>query len=162
MSIQGVGTCWSGLIRVLAVLAVLAGVFAMHGLTGNHDTTMAGAHVNAASPVAAPSENHPVSPVSHSDPSPAEVMNVASGKAVVMPTATQTAFVAADGRHAMAGACVAVLTGLILLLALLLGIRSLLAWRRVQLPAAAARPALTGLPPPWLVVSPSKLCVSRT
>jgi hypothetical protein len=54
----------------------------------------------------------------------------------------------ADEMHDMGGACVAVLTGLVLLLALLLGLRSLLVWRAVSVPSAAGRLVLGERSPP--------------
>ncbi|HEY0473497.1 MAG TPA: DUF6153 family protein [Kribbella sp.] len=137
MSIQGAGRKWSGLTRVLAVLGVLAGVFAMHGLTGNHDVTMVGPHLSASTTEANHATDHPA--------------------------AAQSAVISVDEhQHAMTGACVAILTALVLLLALSLGLRSLSAWRAVQPTAPADRSALTGRSPPWLVPSLSKLCVLRT
>ena len=137
MSIRGARRRWSGLTRVLAVLGVLAGVFAMHGLTGDHDVTMVDPHLSASSTEATRASEHPA--------------------------AAQSAVITIDEhQHAMAGACLAILTALVLLLALSLGLRSLLAWRAVQRTAPADRSALTGRSPPWLVPSLSKLCVLRT
>jgi hypothetical protein len=153
MSIQG--KRWSGLTRVLAVLGVVAGVFAMHGLTGNHDAAMLGAQTGAS--MSSTSADRPMSP-SHAAP----VVEHQRGIAVLVSVLPLQEFVPADDAHAMAGACMAVLNGLILLLTLLLGLRSLLAWHPARLAAIPVRPALTGLSPPWLAPSLSKLCVSRT
>ena len=68
----------------------------------------------------------------------------------------------AGDQHWMVGNCLAVLTGLVLLLALALGLRSLRAWRAVALVAPAERLVLSERPPPWLAPSLSKLCVLRT
>jgi hypothetical protein len=163
MSIQVTGRWWSGPTRVLAVLGVLAGVFAMHGLTGNHDAAMAGPHMRAASSAAGPAAGHRMGPVDETgSSSPAGPMGGLGDEAAMPSAATKVAFIPASDEHVMAGACVAVLTGLVLLLTLLLGLRSLLAWRPVQLPAPAVRPMLTERSPPWLVPSLSKLCVLRT
>jgi hypothetical protein len=143
MSIQGARRRWSGLTRALAVLGVLAGVFAMHGLTGDHDVTMVDPHLSASSTEATHASE--------------------ATRASEHPAAARSAVITVDEhQHAMAGACLAVLTALVLLLALSLGLRSLLAWRAVQRTAPADRSALTGRSPPWLVSSLSKLCVLRT
>jgi hypothetical protein len=163
MSIQVTGRWWSGPTRALAILGVLAGVFAMHGLTGNHDAAMASPHMRAASSAADPAANHHMGPVDETgSSSPAGPMGGLGDEAATSPAATKVAFIQAGDEHVMAGACVAVLTGLVLLLTLLLGLRSLLAWRPVQLTAPPVRPVLTERSPPWLVPSLSKLCVLRT
>jgi hypothetical protein len=87
--------------RLLRVLTVVAGVFAMHGLTSDHDAAMA----------------MPGMPM------------------VVMDHPVEVHAVPAGDMQDMGGACVAVLTGLVLLLSLLLGLRSLLVWH----PVAAGR-----------------------
>jgi hypothetical protein len=99
------------MLRLLGVLTVVAGVFAMHGLTSHHDpmTAMPG-----------PAMTHTASPVLDADLAEVHVSP-------------------ADEAHGMGGACMAVLTGLVLLLALLLGLRSLLAWRVIRTPFAVAR-----------------------
>lgn len=53
----------------------------------------------------------------------------------------------------MAGACMAVLTGLLLLLALLLGLRSLLVWRVVRQLTAITHRVLGERPPPRVALS---------
>src|SRR5437763_1465872 len=132
MSIQVTGRSWSGPTRALAVLAVLAGVFAMHGLTGNHDAAMADPHMDAASSAAGPAADHRMGPVDETgSSSPAGPMGGLGDQAAMSSAATHVAFIPAGDEHVMAGACVAVLTGLVLLLTLLLGLRSLLAWRPV-------------------------------
>lgn len=107
--------CGARLLRFLGVLTVVAGVFAMHGLTSNHDAAMA-VHI---APVA-PADVHVT---------PAEEM------------------------AGMGGACVAVLTGLVLLLALMLGLRSLLVWRAVEVPAYAPGRVRSERSPPGPVLS---------
>lgn len=157
MSIQG----WSRLTQALAVLGVLAGVFAMHGLTGNHDVTMVDPQLTALSSATEDSSaGHPMASLEPSSSKQA----IALGAALSMvPAAAQKAVVSVDEhQHMMADACLAMLTALVLLLALLLGLRSLLAWRAAELVVPAERPVLTGRSPPWLVPSLSKLCVLRT
>ena len=105
------------LLRLLGVLTVVAGVFAMHGLTSHHDAAMA----------------EPQAPMVMAHAQPAGVH--------VAP---------ADEMHDMGSACLAVLTGLVLLLALLLGLRSLLVWRAVALPSVLERPAPGERSPPTM------------
>jgi hypothetical protein len=160
MNIQVTSMWWSGLTRVLAVLGVAAGVFAMHGLTGNHDAAMAAAHMNPAPrAIAIPTTDHHTS---------VQADNVHASAVPAMERLDDAGHVingalkpAGDG-HTMGSACIAVLTALVLLLALALALRSLLAWRRVPLIAQPARPVVTGRSPPWVVPSLSKLCVLRT
>ncbi|MDX6247735.1 MAG: hypothetical protein QOF10_1095 [Kribbellaceae bacterium] len=133
MSIQ-VRAKRSGITRALGALVVLVGVFAMHGLTGNHDVTMVEPHLSAMS-------------------SPADGHTKAAHDAVIS---------ADEHDHAMDGVCLAMLTALALLLTLLLGLRSLLVWRAVQFAVPVERSVLTGRSPPWLAPSLSKLCVLRT
>ncbi|GAA1139396.1 hypothetical protein GCM10009630_42830 [Kribbella jejuensis] len=59
----------------------------------------------------------------------------------------------ADGMQDMGGACMGVLTGLVLLLALLLGLRSLLVWRAVGVPIYQLTRALEERSPPRVVLS---------
>ena len=105
------------LLRLLGVLTVVAGVFAMHGLTSHHDAAMAEPHAPMVMAHAQPAEVH-IAP--------------------------------ADEMHDMGSACLAVLTGLVLLLALLLGLRSLLVWRAVALPSVLERPAAGERSPPTM------------
>jgi hypothetical protein len=120
------------MLRLLGVLTVVAGVFAMHGLTSHHDTAMA-------VPALTMMHTEPATP--HATPA----MRIAG------PAAPHVA--PADEEHDMGGACMAVLTGLILLLALALGLRSQLVWRAVSLPAARARLVLGERSPPRSVSS---------
>ena len=108
------------MLRLLGVLTVVAGVFAMHGLTSHHDPAME--MPNPAMPHTAPGAD-PVALGAEPTALSAEAVQVAPpGEA-----------------HGMGGACMAVLTGLVLLLALLLGLRSLLVWRAVRAVFAVAR-----------------------
>jgi hypothetical protein len=159
MNIQVTGMWWSGLTRVMAVLGVAAGVFTMHGLTGNHDAAMAAAHMNPAPrAIAVLVADHHTSVQADTDPASVAAMDWLDEAGNLI----TGALTPAGHGHTMAGACVAVLTALVLLLALMLGLRSLLAWRRVRLIAPPARPPVTGRSPPWVVPSLSKLCVLRT
>ncbi|RZT19595.1 hypothetical protein EV649_2731 [Kribbella sp. VKM Ac-2569] len=106
------------MLRLLGVLTVVAGVFAMHGLTSHHDAAMAA----------------PGMVMTHTEPVGVHVDPL-------------------DDMHDMGGACMAVLTGLVLLLALALGLRSQLVWRAVSLPATSARFVLGERSPPRLVSS---------
>jgi hypothetical protein len=164
MSIQITGMWWSGLTRPVAVLGVLVGVFAMHGLTGNHEVTMAGQHMSeVASAAQGATGDHTMAPLDQASSSAAAAMGHLSAAASRVSAAAQSAFVPIDEhQHMMAGACLAMLTALVLLLALMLALRSLLAWRAVDLVAPAERPVLPGRSPPWLVTSQSKLCIFRT
>ncbi|TCC09880.1 DUF6153 family protein [Kribbella soli] len=101
------------MLRLLGVLTVVAGVFAMHGLTSHHDAAMA----------------TPAMAMTHTEPAGVHVDPM-------------------DEMHDMGGACLAVLTGLVLLLALALGLRSQLVWRAVSLPATSARFVLGERSPP--------------
>ncbi|MGZ0151977.1 DUF6153 family protein [Kribbella sp. WER1] len=109
--------CGARLLRVLGVLTVVAGVFAMHGLTSDHDAAM-----------------------------------VMPGT-VVMEHPAEVHVTAADEMPGMGGACVGVLTGLVLLLSVLLGLRSLLVWRAVAVPVYRVARALGERSPPRVVLS---------
>lgn len=136
------------LLRLLGVLGVVAGVLAMHGLTAHHDAAMA-------TPTQAGMQ-HSVVPQAmdhrHQVALPIALVD-AFDRVVITP---------AGEEHGMAEACMAVLTGLLLLLALVRALRSLLAWRPVLLVAPATRVVLSERSPPWLTPSLSKLCVLRT
>lgn len=116
------------MLRLLGVLTVVAGVFAMHGLTSHHDPMTA---------MAAPVMTHTAPDTG------APSLHVAP----------------ADEGHGMSGACMAVLTGLVLLLALLLGLRSLLVWRAIRPLFAKARRVVGERSSPR--VTPSSLGVLR-
>ena len=134
------------LLRIFGTLAVVAGVFSMHALTADHELAMATNHATAA----------------HLDMAD----NPMTKHQVALPLALvdgfeRVAVEPADGQHGMVGDCLAVLSGLLLLLALALGLRSLLAWRPVFL-LPTAPPVRGERSPPWLAPSLSKLCVLRT
>ncbi|WP_246486920.1 DUF6153 family protein [Kribbella qitaiheensis] len=141
----------SGLTRILTVVGVLAGVLAMHGLTSNHDAEMPGMAAAPTTSSGHRATGDPTMAAGHDDA-------LSAGFTTEEPKAR-----GADAGHGMAGACVAVLTLSLLLLALAAGSR----WRRIRqrghrgLPLAW-RPVPDGRPPPWLAPSLSKLCVLRT
>jgi hypothetical protein len=119
------------LLRLLGVLTVVAGVFAMHGLTTDHNTAMAAPAPSASASAA----------MRHAAPAAA---HLAPAELQVSP---------ADEMDGMAGGCVAVLTGLVLLLALLLGLRSLLVWRALGMRIYVLRRVLGQRSPPGPVLS---------
>ena len=155
------------MLRLLGVLGIVAGVFAMHGLTGQHDAAMAIMHLPGVTQTGPTPAQHVVS-------TPAEAMATglsragesAAGHSVRLPIALvdgfdRVAIGAAGEQHGMAGACMAVLTTLLLLLALMLGLRSLRAWRSVVLLAPTERLTSTDRSPPWLAPSLSTSGVLR-
>ena len=160
------------MLRLLGVLGIVAGVFAMHGLTGQHDAAMAIMHLPGVT------QTGPT-PAAPAVSSPAEAMaseamttglsragESAAGHSVRLPIALvdgfdRVAIGAAGEQHGMAGACMAVLTTLLLLLALMLGLRSLRAWRSVVLLAPTERLTSTDRSPPWLAPSLSTSGVLR-
>jgi Family of unknown function (DUF6153) len=144
--------CGARLLRILGVLTVVAGVFAMHGLTSDHDAAMA-----------APTATTPSAPAAaHLGSTAARIASTAAHVAPVAvhiaPVKVQVARGAvrvdpSDEMAGMAGACVAVLTGLVLLLALMLGLRSLLVWRAVEVPVYVLDRGLGERSPPAPVLS---------
>ena len=160
-------TVSGALLRVLGVLGVVTGVFAMHGLTADHELAMASMHAPTAMPAEQMQAEHATGPMqAEGAVRPAHAEHAAGAlqsEHSVRPTQGHHTLVLtqAGERHGMGGACVAVLTGLLLLLALALGLRSLLAWRPVLLLAPRERLVLSERSPPWLAPSLSKLCVLR-
>lgn len=152
MNVHVGGMLRSGVTRAVAVLGVIAGVFAMHALTGNHDAAMAAEHLNVAPRAMVLPAGH--QQMDHAGPAQTTMTLAPTGE-------EHPTFAPLGGHHSMGGVCLAVLTGLVLLLALALALRSLSTWRSVQLFALAEPPVLTGRSPPWLVPSLSKLCVLR-
>ena len=125
--------------RLLLVLGVLVGLFAMHGLSADHDLTMTGAHGTAGG-VMEMTGQQPAVAAEHTTPAPAP---------------------ASDPVSDMAQACLAVLTGVAAVALLLVGaLRLLPSHRRDVRPPlwrahSRARPPAR---PPDLNV----LCVLRT
>lgn len=140
----------SGLLRVLTLLGVLAGVLAMHALTTSHHTGMVMADTTGLAAVSGQGAHGEHTPVR--EPAPGSAGLVVPGPQVA----------SADGEHAMGELCVAILTALILLL--LPSFRRPFAMTaggiRRSLPPRLT--ALLGRSPPWTAPSLSKLCVLRT
>jgi predicted cobalt transporter CbtA len=142
------GVVGSGLVRALVSVCLLAGVLAMHALTMDHDPAMIAMSGKAANaePIQAGSDMP-----EHSSAVPAS-------------SRTDAAYTRRAG-HEMAELCVAVMSGSLLLLGLVL----MLAWLRsarstpwsLRLFPVRLSPLL-GRSPPWLTPSLSKLCVMRT
>jgi hypothetical protein len=169
MKIRDISTR-SGLVRALIVVWLLAGVFAMHGLTGNHEAVMAQTH--AAHPVAAIAPNMHQTAQQHSLQSvdqmpaakqPALAALRAPTPVDATPSSGNTAYTANDGhRHAMGDVCLAMLAALALAILGALAVRGLRATHPV-LQVSPARVAIAAGPsPPWLQPTLSKLCVLRT
>lgn len=153
------------LLRVLGVLALVAGVFAMHGLTAHHDAAMPTAPTHLAV-----SEHHGAllepAPTGHTASGTTVAAADAGQHRVVLPLALLDAFGRVDiapagAQHEMVSVCVAVLTGLLLLLALALGLRSWQAWRPVVATPPVERLVVGERSPPWLSPELSKLGVLR-
>jgi hypothetical protein len=159
----------SGLHRALIVVWLLAGVFAMHGLTGNHDSV---ALTHAAHPAAAtPDTDQPrwqasLHATAHRAPAgnpPAAAAAVNLAAADPVPLSGITVRPAQEGHaHAMGDVCLAMLTALALAIAGALVSRSLRATRPVVRLRAGLVPMITGPSPPWLQPTLWKLCVLRT
>ncbi len=156
----------SGLIRALIAVCLLGGVFAMHGLTGNHDAAAALTH--AREPASAPSaaSMHPASqpPVhaAHRRPhSPPSATAPLTPPAVPLPGVTVQP--AQDGHgHTMGDVCLAMLTALALAIAGALASHSLRTTRPAMRLRSRLTPMAMGPSPPWLQPTLSKLCVLRT
>ncbi|MFC9688873.1 DUF6153 family protein [Kribbella sp. NPDC056951] len=127
-----------GSARALVALVLLAGVFVMHGLTGNHDVTTAMTH----QPSVTAMTDHPA-PVSDHD------VRVASADEH-------------GHEHSMADMCLAMLAALLLALIVALARRSLTAAHPVQLIGATIPVASDWPSPLWCRPTLSKLCILRT
>jgi hypothetical protein len=133
----------SRLLRALVVVAVTAGVFAMHGMTGDHRMAM------AASPSATVHGDH----------------SMAGGGSAThaVPVSDAPVLTAPGDDHSMGGACVAILAASLLLLALWTMSRGLRSWRPLgRMPVGQGLVLPARSPPSWLTPSLSKLCVLRT
>ena len=157
-----------GPIRALVAAVLLAGVFSMHGLTGNHDVAMAMTHQTPAATAAhdpGPTVAHATTPArdhsmgaleSQTAPHP-----VGSRPLQHQPAATIAP--SRDGHlHAMGDVCLAMLAALLLALIVALARRSLTAAHPVQRAATTVPSTTTGPSPPWRRPTLSKLCVLRT
>jgi hypothetical protein len=148
----------SGLIKAVVTVWLLAGVFAMHGLTGNHDAAAVLTH-HAHRAVAIPSYDdrpaaQPPSHAAHQLPA-AHPAEAASGGVTVG---------AASGGHGhgMGEFCLAMLTALALVILGALAWRSLRAAHPVVHLSREQRPVVADQWPPWAQPTLSKLCVLRT
>jgi hypothetical protein len=169
MQIQDTSTR-SGPVRAVIVVWLLAGVFAMHGLTGNHEAVMAQTH--AAHPVAAIAPNtrqvaqqHSLQSV-HRMPAanlPAIAPLRAPMSVDAMPSSGTAAYTAHHGhRHAMGDVCLAMLAALAMAILGALAVRGLRATHPVLRVCPALVAIAAGPSPPWLQPTLSKLCVLRT
>jgi len=169
MKIQDLSTR-SGLVRALIAVWLLAGVFAMHGLTGNHDAVMAQTHAPHPTAVSAPNTHQPAQRHSlqsvHQMPAanqPAMAAQRAPTSVDAMASSGNTAYTGRGGhRHAMGDVCLAMLTTLALAILGALAVRGL----RATHPVLRVSPALVAIAvapsPPWRQPTLSKLCVLRT
>jgi hypothetical protein len=150
-----------GPIKALLVACVLAGVFAMHGLTGSHDATMA-----LADQMPGSATSEPVQPAasSHRERSLPEAAHPMSAAATEAPTGPELTVQAGhDGHsHAMGDACLAMLSALLLALVVALALGSLTLAHPIPLAVAAVRVTVDKPSPAWCRPTLSKLCVLRT
>ncbi|GAB2637227.1 hypothetical protein [Kribbella swartbergensis] len=158
----------SGLIRAVVAVCLLAGVFAMHGLTGNHD---AAALTHAAQPPAAalqsmhqatqPPAGHAAHHLSDGPSVTAGSLGSAAYEAVILSGVTVQP--AQDGHgHAMGDVCLAMLTALALVIVAALASRSLRTTHPVVRRRAGRTWYAAGPSPPWAQPTLSKLCILRT
>jgi hypothetical protein len=157
-----------GSVRALVALVLLAGVFTMHGLTGNHDSAMAmTSHLPSTAVVheTAPAAGHPdTAAAAHSmgmKHRPAGAPTVASSAV----PAGSGVFVepSSEGHlHSMGDVCLAMLAALLLALVVALARRSLTAAHPVVLAPTTVPVATDGPSPPWRRPTLPKLCVLRT
>ncbi|MFG1812530.1 hypothetical protein ACGFIF_02100 [Kribbella sp. NPDC049174] len=156
------------LIRALIAVCLLAGVFVMHGLTGNHDAAAAltatpqpaaagpaSVHQAAEQPSAHSAHRVPDSPSAAGQFEPTPIDAAARSEITVRP--------AEDGHgHAMGDVCLAMLTALALAIAGALASRILRTTRPVVRLGPRLTPLAAGPSPPWLQPTLSKLCVLRS
>jgi hypothetical protein len=163
-----------GLLRSLTVVCLLAGVLAMHGLTGSHDAAMAMTHqMPAASAAHAPAaalapmvgQQEPAAPAAaHSMSASRSQADAPSANFSPAPPDRRVS-VEPDGAghlHAMGDVCLAMLAALLLALIVALARRSFAAAHPVPVAGTAVVVASNGLPPPWCQPTLSKLCILRT
>ncbi|MEV6413588.1 hypothetical protein [Kribbella sp. NPDC051718] len=164
-----------GSARALVAVLLLAGVFAMHGLTGNHDAAMVMTHMPAAAlgHEPAPAAAHAPAPIlgEPAPPDAAHSMSTTKSPAVAppippTPAPPHKALTVEPGKdghvHAMGDACLAMLAALLLALIVSLAQRSLTVAHPIQLAGATLPVAADGPSPPWRQPTLSKLCVLRT
>lgn len=158
-----------GPIRALVAAVLLAGVFTMHGLTGNHDVTMAMIHQTPAATAA--HDPHPTA-AHATTPARAHSMSAAESQTATPPVdsrplqqqqAAATIAPSRDGHlHAMGDVCLAMLAALLLALIVALARRSLTAAHPVQRADTTASSTAIGLSPPSRRPTLSKHCILRT
>jgi hypothetical protein len=117
-----------GPVKALIAVCLLAGVFAMHGLTGSHDAGMAATHEMPAVTTAQPMVTVPFMDV---------------GQQVIVEAAHH------GHRHAMGDVCLAMLVAFLLAIVAALALRSLLPAYPVALGGTPLRVAVEEPLPPW-------------
>ena len=161
--------------RALVAVVLLAGVFAMHGLTGNHDAAMAMTDQMPAS-VTADAHSATVARTAAVAPPPGTHRSAVHQTTDEVHRATQTAhstwakpwpaIIVEPGHgghsHRMVDVCLAMLVALLLALVVALTRRGLTEAHPVELIGTAAQLAAGGLSPPCRRPTLSKLCVLRT
>ncbi|GAB3840248.1 hypothetical protein GCM10028799_83340 [Kribbella italica] len=156
----------------MVAVVLLAGVFTMHGLTGNHDVATAMTHrmpattANGHSATVMAVSTEPVQQTQATS-STAHLSTAENGPAVPMVDSGEslpelTALADDHGHvHSMSDVCLAMLAALLLALIVALTRRSLTAAHPVVL-APATVPVADGPSPPWRRPTLSKLCILRT
>jgi hypothetical protein len=148
----------SGLVKALIAACLLAGVFTMHGLTGNHDAAMALVH-QPPTQVGVPSSHESVGvPHSHESAARSDVPALAVG----LPVVEFGPYEDHGHIHSMEDVCLAMLVALLLALVVAVALRSSATAHPAVLAAAPVRVIADGPSPPWRRPILSKLCVLRT
>ena len=158
-----------GSLRAMIAVCVLAGVLAMHGLTGNHDAAMPLVNHDATMPLvdqdaamALVDQAPAVAAADHG----AEVAGQAVPSVDAVPRQSLPALTAQVGHdrhvHTMGDVCLAMLATLLLALVAALALRSLIVAYPVALAGPTVRVAVDGPSRPWQQPTLSKLCVLRT
>ncbi|WP_328992713.1 DUF6153 family protein [Kribbella sp. NBC_01245] len=153
------GGAGSGLVKGAVTLCLLAGVFVMHGLTGNHDAAMAMGHPMTPAMAPAVGGIHAHDVAAGRQHAHAGAAGVGRHHAHEVPVVAKV--VAGEHRHLMGELCLAMLTGLGLAIVVALALRSLRVSRPVQLLARVSRGVAPERSPPRPPPSLSKLCVLR-
>lgn len=164
-----------GSARTLIAVLLLAGVFTMHGLTGNHDAAMAITHqmpavpaadqpaLPAAAPSAAGHRKPATSTMAHLSTIEIDSAAPSVHSSPVPPRPVVTVDPGHDGHlHAMGDVCLAMLAALLLALIVALARRSHAVAHPIPLAGPAVLVAADGPSPPWRQPTLSKLCVLRT
>lgn len=150
----------SGLVKALIAACLLAGVFTMHGLTGNHDAAMALVHQPSTLAGVPHSDESTQLGVPHSHESAPHtgVPALPAGQPVV----EIGPFEDHGHIHSMEDVCLAMLAALLLALVVAVALRSSVTAHPAVLAAAPVRVDADGPSPPWRRPTLSKLCVLRT